>query len=51
MGLDIAQIDAQGHKYQLNEFYIAHPEMMLGEMAQTGGRYEDALSAWPRSQL
>lgn len=38
----IAQIDTQGHKYQLNEFYIAHPEMMLGEMEQTGGRYEDA---------
>lgn len=28
--------------YHLNEFYVAHPALMLGRMEQTGGRFEDA---------
>ncbi len=31
-----------GQSYRLNRFYDTWPEMMLGVMEQTGGRYEDA---------
>jgi N12 class adenine-specific DNA methylase len=33
---------ASQDNYRLNEFYQQYPDMMLGAMEQTGGRYEDA---------
>ncbi len=34
-------IDVNGNKYNINEYFAAHPEMVLGQHADTGSMYKD----------
>lgn len=46
----VPQADAGGKEYRLNEYYVAHPEMMLGTMQVTGNMYQESADLLPNDR-